>query len=95
MARYMTNVSFSLVRPEMLEIAYTCTIQKPNQTLTHKLTDKGAYLHDGGEEGLRVEESSQPDAGGQREVLRPDIELPDTQQQVCVPGGQCVVRSIR
>ena len=42
----------------------------------------GHLLHDGGEEGLRVEEASQPDGRGQLEVSYPGLELLYTQKQI-------------
>ena len=47
-------------------------------------------LHDGGEEGLRVEESSEPDGRRQLKVRYPRLEFAHPQQQVRVPGRQAV-----
>ena len=50
----------------------------------------GGALHDGGQEGLRIEEAGQPDGDGEVEVRGPALELADPQQEVGVPGGEAV-----
>ena len=50
------------------------------------LTSHG--LHDSREEGLRVEEASQPDGCRHLEVSSPILELLDPQQEVCKPVGE-------
>ena len=44
------------------------------------------YLHDGRQEGLRVEEARQPDGDGQVEVSCPALQLADPQEEVGVPN---------
>ena len=51
-------------------------------------------LHDGGEEGLRVEEARQPHGVGKLEVGHPALELLDALQQVGVPLGEAVQRRV-
>ena len=48
----------------------------------------GHLLHDGRQEGLRVEEAGQPDGGGQLEVGGPRLQLLDAEEQVGVPQAQ-------
>ena len=50
----------------------------------------GHGLHDGGEEGLGVEEPSQPDAGGHVEVRHPTVQFTYPLQEVCVPDRQAI-----
>ncbi len=50
----------------------------------------GGALHDGRQEGLRVEEAAQPHRRGQAEVRRPRLELLDAEDEVCVPARQPV-----
>ena len=50
----------------------------------------GHGLHDGREEGLRVEEAREPDAAGHGKVGDPGLELMDAHEEVSVPGGQIV-----
>ena len=45
-------------------------------------------LHDSSEEGLRVEESSEPDAGRHVEISHPVLKVSDAKKEVDVPGGQ-------
>ena len=52
-------------------------------------------LHDGRQEGLRVEEPGQPDAGWHVEVAHPGFQVLDPEQQVGIPGSQSVQRRVR
>lgn len=54
----------------------------------NRLLPPGRGLHDGGEEGLRVEESCEPDHRRQTEVCGPRFQLLDPGQKVCEPQGQ-------
>ena len=47
-------------------------------------------LHDGGEEGLGVEEAGQPDAGWHVEVRDPVFQFPDPQEEVSVPYRKAI-----
>jgi len=51
-------------------------------------------LHDGGEEGLRVEEAGEPDGGRQLEVAGPTLQFLDSLQHVGVPLRQAVQRRV-
>ena len=52
------------------------------------LTGRG--LHDGRQEGLRVEEPSQPDASRHAKVRHPAIQFADAQKQVSVPCREAI-----
>ena len=52
------------------------------------LTSHG--LHDGCQEGLGVEEPSQPDASRHAEIRDPAIQFADAEQQVGVPRGEAI-----
>lgn len=54
----------------------------------------GRTLHDGSQEGLRIEESGQPDGDRQAEVGRPRLQLFDPEQKVGVPVGKAVQRCV-
>ena len=59
-----------------------------------QLLPPGGGLHDGRQEGLRVEEPREPDGGRQEELVGPGLELYDPQEEVRVPGGQTVQRGV-
>ena len=54
----------------------------------------GRGLHDGGEEGLGVEESWQPDWTGQNKLRCPGLQLDHPEQKVGVPRRQAVQWSV-
>ena len=41
-----------------------------------------------------VEEARKPDGGGESKVCNPSMELPNSQKEVSIPGGQPVQRGI-
>ena len=54
----------------------------------------GHGLHDGGEEGLGVEEATQPDAGGHVEVGHPALQLLDAEEEVGEPDREAGQRGV-
>ena len=77
----------------IVEIIFRAVVSDfTNQThlVQGQLRLPGRGLHDGRQEGLRVEEAREPDRAGEHEVSSPALQLGDPQQEVGVPGGQTV-----